>query len=290
MFNEKFVQFGFIQGDGGLGRLKSNEHKGLEINIGRDDGDILPLFGLSKEDVPDRKYYLVGYNDELRELGFSDETLPYRKLPRTFFDWDDTKQLSFLRGLFSANGSALNGYGRISFKGTCNDLIYELKEALLKFDIVSNITTNKAKNIKFSNGNYLCKESYDLNIGRKDSVLLFMDKIGFAQEYKNKKIRDYFDNAKSNKTSAPNVYTTASGKYETIFKINNEEIRKIFDDFDEAVKFRFIKESSKSDLRWSNLLSKESNTFLLDYINPQDGLTTRIEVDLQGNIIQFKKL
>lgn len=290
MFNNKYVQFGFVQGDGCLGRLKSTDHKGLEINIGKDDDDILPLFDLTRDDVPDRKYYLVGYNNELRELGFSDESLPYRKLPRTFFNWTDTKKLSFLRGLFSANGSALKGYGRISFKSTCRDLIEEIQSALFEFGIISNITTNKAKNIEFLNGDYLCKESYDLNIGRKDSVLLFMDKIGFVQEYKNDKIYEYFNNPKSNKTTAPNVYLAPSGRYEAIFKINNKETRKIFDDFDEAVIFRLVKESEKDDLRWSNLLDKESNTFKSTYINPQDNLQTYIEVSLEGDILQFTKL
>lgn len=192
MHIDKFVQFGFIQGDGGLGRLNSQSHKGLEINIGKDDGDIIPLFGLKKEDIDGRKYYLTGYNDELRELGFSGKQLPERTLPTTFYNWNDIEKLSFLRGLFSANGSALKGYGRISFKSTCYDLISSLKDVLLYFDIYSNITTNKSKIISFSNGDYKCKESYDLNIGRKDSVKLFMDKIGFVQEYKNQKIHDYF--------------------------------------------------------------------------------------------------
>lgn len=187
MFNNKYIRFGFIQGDGGLGRLSSHSHLGLEVNIGVDDNDVLPIFGLTRDDISGRKFYFVGHNDEMLELGFSSETLPYRAMPKTFPSWSNIEKLSFLRGLFSANGSALKGYGRISFKGTCKQLIDELQSALLEFGIISNITTNKAKNIEFSNGNYLCRESYDLNIGRKDSVLLFMDKIGFVQKYKNEK-------------------------------------------------------------------------------------------------------
>lgn len=290
MFNNKYVQFGFIQGDGGLSRLRSHSHLGLEVNIGVDDDDVLPIFGLTRENIAGRKFYFVGHNDEMLRLGFSSETLPYRTMPKTFSEWDNLYKLSFLRGLFSANGSALNGYGRISFKSTCRELINELQCVLSEFGIASNVTTNKAKNIKFSNGDYLCKESYDLNIGRKESVLLFMDKVGFVQEYKNEKIYEYFNNPKSNKTSAPNVYLTQSGRYETVVKLKGKDVRKIFDNFDEAVKFRFIKESEKDDLRWSNLLDKESNTFKFSYLNPQDNLQTYIEVDLSGNILQFNKL
>lgn len=188
----RFVQYGFIQGDGALGRLKSETHKGLELNIGKYDADILPLFGLSVEDVSDRKYYINGFNDDLRMLGFSSEKLPNRSFPTTFDNWSDIEKLSFLRGLFSANGSALRGYGRISFKSTCYELIIELKTILEYFDIYPYITTNKSKKVKFSNGEYLCKESYDLNIRKIDSVKKFMDKIGFVHKYKNDKIYDYF--------------------------------------------------------------------------------------------------
>ena len=290
MHIEKFVQFGFIQGDGGLGRLNSTYHNGLEINIGKDDEDIIPLFGLNKKDIVKRKYYLVGYNDELRELGFSSKQLPERIFPTTFNNWSDEEKLSFLRGLFSANGSALKGYGRISFKATCYNLILEIKDALQHFGIFSNITTNHAKNIEFSNGEYLCKESYDLNINRKDDVKLFMDKIGFVQEYKNKKIHDYFNNPTNHSVGVSNIKRTASNKYEVVVKINGKQRRGIFNTFDDAIRFKMTQEADKKHLKTNKLYNQSTQTIQLTYLSHDDNLTTFIEVSFQGEIIQFKKL
>ena len=59
---------------------------------------------------------------------------------------------------------------------------------LSSLGISSYITTNKRKNVVFSNGEYSCKESYDINIssGRSD----FKRLIGFIQKYKQEKIKE----------------------------------------------------------------------------------------------------
>lgn len=180
----EFVKYGFIQGDGQTGRLRSKEHLGLEINVGKDDGDIAELFN-----VGIGKNYIGGYNETLKELGFSMNSLPDRTLPTTFNNWSSENKLMFLKGLWSANGCIIGKY-RISFKSTCKKLIEELQEVLLSFGIDSYYTTNKPKKVKFSNGTYLCKESYDLNIGRYDSVLEFANKIGFVHKYKQESLRN----------------------------------------------------------------------------------------------------
>jgi ribonucleoside-diphosphate reductase alpha chain len=53
---------------------------------------------------------------------------------------------------------------------------------LSSLGIKSYITTNKEKNIKFSNGNYTTKTSYDLNITSDRKI--FAQTIGFIQKYK----------------------------------------------------------------------------------------------------------
>ena len=57
---------------------------------------------------------------------------------------------------------------------------------LSSIGIRSYITINKSKSVKFQNGVYTCKQSYDLNITRDRD--LFVKNIGFIQDYKNKKI------------------------------------------------------------------------------------------------------
>lgn len=178
--NDKYVKFGFIQGDGELRRLNSKFHQGITVNIGKNDGDIWNLF---KNDNIGEDGYLVGYKQELIDLGFDASILPYRNFPNTYDNWSKENKLAFLSGMFSANGCVVTNY-RVQYKTTNLKLIYQLQEALKEFDIISNYTTNKPKFVKFSNGLYECRESYDLCINRYDSIQKFASLIGFYHEYK----------------------------------------------------------------------------------------------------------
>lgn len=181
----EFVKYGFIQGDGCTGRLNSTTHLGIEVNIGEKDGDIANLFNIKNTG----KNYLGGFNEILKELGFNSSILPNRTLPTTFNNWNSDNKLMFLKGLWSANGSIIKGH-RISFKSTCKELILELSNILQEFGIDSYFTTNKAKEVEFSNGTYLCKESYDLNISKYNAVLKFAENIGFVHNYKQDSLKE----------------------------------------------------------------------------------------------------
>jgi len=180
--NPEHVKLGFLQGDGNLTRLDSDTHKGLEVNIGSDDEDIFNLFGVNGDG---RSFYINGYNDELKKLGFSATPLPERVLPSTYPEWGHAKKAGFLSGLYSANGCVVKNGGRIAFKSTCKELVEQVKVSLKDdFDIESYITTNKVKQVAFDNGVYECRESYDLNIQQFDSRVKFYEEIGFYHLYK----------------------------------------------------------------------------------------------------------
>lgn len=183
--NLEMLMLGFIQGDGGLSRLKSKEHLGMEVNLGKKDGDVRKLFEPYAKSKPnDRKLYVVGFNDKLRGLGFSDETLPTREFPKTYDSWSLHDKGSFLNGCYSANGSVIKG-ARIAYKTTSKKFAEKLMETLnVDFGIDAYITVNKKKKVTFYNGEYECKESYDINIHRFQSVLKFSEHIGFYHEYK----------------------------------------------------------------------------------------------------------
>ena len=181
----EFVKYGFIQGDGCTGRLDSTAHLGIEVNIGEKDEDIAKLFNVKTTG----KIYLGGFNEILKELGFDSSILPNRTLPTTFYNWSPDNKLMFLKGLWSANGSIIKGH-RISFKSTCKELILELSNVLQEFGIDNYFTTNKAKEVEFSNGIYLCKESYDLNISKYRAVLKFAENIGFVHNYKQDSLKE----------------------------------------------------------------------------------------------------
>ncbi len=184
---ELFVRLGFIQGDGNLSRLKSTTHKGFEINIGKNDDDVLKCFDLKRTKIDQRKFYLNEYFDICKSLEFNVENLPQRTLPKTINTWSGENKLSFLCGLFSANGSIVGNY-RIALKSTCKSLILETQKLLKEFDIDSYYTTNKSKSATFNNGDYVCKESYDLNIGKYYDLIKFYMSIGFIHQYKNDKL------------------------------------------------------------------------------------------------------
>lgn len=184
-FDKEFIKMGFIQGDGNLTRLNSPSHKGIEVNVGIKDGDIRELFSDCKAgENSDRTIYINGYNDILRSLGFSVETLPSRLFPSTYDNWTLTEKASFLHGCYSANGCVVSKY-RIQYKTTCREFADKLVDTLINdFGVFSYITTNKPTKVSFANGDYVCRESYDICIQRYCDIQRFAEKIGFYQYYK----------------------------------------------------------------------------------------------------------
>ena len=204
-YDDEYVKLGFIQGDGVLTRLNSEKHKGLEVCFNEKDSEIAEMFNVECE----TKVYINGYNDTLRTLKFDSSVLPERVLPESFNDWSDYNKKSFLKGLFSANGSMLKA-GRVTFKSTCKKLIEQLYDIFTDYGVSVYYTTNKSKPVEFNNGTYICKESYDLNFSSYDSLVWFYNNIGFVQSYKTSILLDRL------KISAPKV--------RSIKTLNNKEI------------------------------------------------------------------
>ena len=194
-YSNLFIKLGFIQGDGNLGRLASQTHKGVGVNLGENDQDVKKLFNVEENGLNSdkRTYYTSEFTDILNKLEFSSKKLPERNLPSTFDTWTEKEQYSFLRGLFSANGSVLgkSGRGRVTLKSTSINLIKSIYDFLTERGFEPYITTNKVHKNKFNNGEYLCKESYDLNIGKYKNKIKFLEEIGFVQEYKRDKLKKY---------------------------------------------------------------------------------------------------
>lgn len=187
--NRAFVA-GFIMGDGLLTRLKSPIHKGLEVCLGEKDQDILNFI---KPIVPDLRNNPTStkpfayYSQEARKIAL-EFNLPSKILPERYLHDPTTFSADFIAGLFSANGSVIEGH-RIALKTTCKKLAEQLKEALAKYQINAYITTNKPHRVKFSNGTYLCKQSYDLNINAFKDVFTFAQQIGFVHTNKREKLK-----------------------------------------------------------------------------------------------------
>lgn len=112
--------------------------------------------------------------------------LPVRIIPHRFYSGGHDKVCGFLRGLYSANGSICGN--RVTLKSTSKILINQAQEMLSSVGIRSYITANKASNVKWKNGTYESKKSYDLNITSDRYV--FMNQIGFIHKYKTEKLSE----------------------------------------------------------------------------------------------------
>lgn len=170
------VMDGFILGDGTVHKASNNLVYGL---FGQDDNDVLVALQdlIVKERIDAFKY---GYEVI---TSITAEELPHtylRKVPSRFRFGSPVKVCGFLRGLYTANGSICGN--RITLKSASKSLIFQVQEMLSSIGISSYYTINKSHIVEFNNGEYECKESYDLNITR--DRYKFATNIGFIQNYK----------------------------------------------------------------------------------------------------------
>ena len=171
------VMDGLVLGDGSVHKASNSL---VYLNIGAKDSDYFtdPIASLITKDRQ------VAFKNGWEVITtISAEELPKtydREIPERFFKGTAGKMQGFLRGLFSANGSICGT--RVTLKQTSIVLIKQVQQMLSALGIASYITTNKSKEILFSNGVYVTKQSYDLNITQDREI--FKKNIGFIQKYK----------------------------------------------------------------------------------------------------------
>lgn len=141
-----------------------------------------------------------------------------RFIPERFVYSSLNKMAGFLKGLFSANGTVIYSpkTKRVQLKATSRAVIEQVQIMLSALGIRSYTTTNKSKDIKFSNGTYTCKESYDINI--TSDIDVFYNSIGFLQKYKSDKLKDIVDNRRPSNRVKVN-YSIYNSQY-----VSSEEV------------------------------------------------------------------
>ena len=181
VINPQDILDGLVIGDGSVHTASNNL---IYLCIGENDQDYFS--SEIKELIGSKRIGIKEYAYEVKT------TIKPEELPLTFdrciperFLYDKNKLVGFLRGLFSANGSVVSN--RITLKTSSRDILEKVQLMLNSIGIKSYYTTNKPSKVKFSNGEYLCKESYDINITTNREK--FVNLIGFIQEYKNQKIK-----------------------------------------------------------------------------------------------------
>ena len=182
-FDEEMVFFGFLFGDGFGG-----DDRGIAVRLDKEKEsevyDLLLRHGCYEQSVlNDRQVVMY-----LSKSRIPDWFQPFRQkaetkyIPKEVFHWPLPKIASFLRGLFEANGS-LNKIGQVSFKTISKQLAKDIQLLLTLFGIPSWIVENKPQKIKWHNGTYTSKRSYNIQIAPR-IAWKFVDLIGFHSGYK----------------------------------------------------------------------------------------------------------
>jgi ribonucleotide reductase alpha subunit len=188
----ELIMDGLVLGDGTVHKASNNL---VYLLIGDNDQDyfeseINHLIKKFRPGLCDRAYEIetsIKFNELVKTFN--------RSIPERFVFSDRRSICSFLRGLYSANGSVVNA--RVTLKQSSFKVIEQVQLMLSSIGIRSYWTKQIGKVTTFKNGDYKCKDSYDLNI-TTDRVKFF-DSIGFIQEYKMDKLTSYINSVKQMK-------------------------------------------------------------------------------------------
>ena len=177
---EGFVLYGFLYGDG----YHAGGGHGISVSLDSekepDIAKLLKRYGFHQQNCG--KFYI-----NRKKLPFS-ITIPNthkKTIPQEILTGSPENLAAFLCGLYTANGCVTANGKRISYKTTSKRLAKEIQIALSLFGIHSYITVNKKRRVTFTNGDYTCAESYDVNIASQDSREKFFRFIGFYDNRKN---------------------------------------------------------------------------------------------------------
>lgn len=180
-FDNDIIMDGLVIGDGMVHKASNNL---IVLCIGKNDTDYFDS---------EIKDYIIRHRPGIKncayevKTGVKPEELKRKheiEIPERYMRGTKKEIRSLLRGLYSANGSVVSN--RITYKTASKKLCEQIQLLLSAIGINSYYTANKPRRVKFRNGEYECKESYDVNISYDRDK--FVSRIGFIQSYKNDKI------------------------------------------------------------------------------------------------------
>lgn len=172
---------GLVFGDGTVHKASGNL---ICLIIGRDDQSYHGS-SVAKHLIRPRKVG-PGYWEVETTLVAEELPLTYdRRVPERFLTGSSDKVRGFLRGLYSANGCVIDR-GRVVLKASSIHVIESVQQMLSSVGIRSYYTVNKSGVVCHKNGDYLSRQSYDLNV--TTDRRRFAELIGFLQPYKTEKL------------------------------------------------------------------------------------------------------
>jgi hypothetical protein len=169
----QYVMDGLVQGDGSV--FKNRTPHTVYLNIGKHDQDYFN--SEVKHLIVERQPSTHGYGWKVITKMIPEEMphLPERSIPYRYVTNYSQYVCSFLRGLFTANGTSSGGSPGL--RSTNYKLIRQAQVMLNTVGIRGYIVTSKPRKIKWHNGEYVSKEAYDLDLNY--DRLLFYRFIGF---------------------------------------------------------------------------------------------------------------
>lgn len=177
------IMDGLVMGDGSARLVNGGASRYMILHIGGGDKS---YFDSEVADLIGNKF-----DGEAHRVTttITAEELPVtyrRRVPARYLTADRFTVAAFLRGLYSANGSICGG--RVTLKAASFGVIADVQQMLSVIGIRSYYTTNPAHRVTFANGEYDCRESYDLNITTDRDK--FADMIGFIQPDKIRRLNE----------------------------------------------------------------------------------------------------
>lgn len=188
--NPKAVIAGFLFGDGVFHH--TNTCDTMDVKFSSKDNDVREYIEKHMSNRPTTKHFSsVEMLALYREFGLDECVNSMRTLSTGKVTESDSAIRSFLKGLFSANGSVVGKkHPRVTLKSINVTVISFVQRLFSSMGIRTYITTNKSRKQKFSNGVYQMRESFDLNLAGR-SAQQFLNHIGFIQSYKMEKLKRY---------------------------------------------------------------------------------------------------
>lgn len=175
---------GFLFGDGYL----SGKHQGATVKLSAkrepEMAAMLTRHGFVWQ--PSGSYYRNVQQLDI-DVSFLSKRVFDRELPEDILLGNFDKVVSFLAGLFAANGSC-NRNGQISLKLTNESAARSIQVLLGALSIHASIAMNPAKTVEWENGTFTSRVSYNLQIPTSYGAI-FQTMIGFIAEAKVRNLR-----------------------------------------------------------------------------------------------------
>lgn len=217
--NQNAVLFGFLFGDGYF----SGRGKGLSVKLDETKeprvADMLKSFGFHMQDSG---AFYTSLSEICPSILCQSESEMIRQIcqDKSLPEWLMTSEASyvasFLRGLFAANGCVIGSH-RVALKTTSRNLVEQIQILLSLFGIKAYFTTNRPSEIKWSNGDYISKESFDLNIADVTSLIRFSTYIGFLEKLKSDRLSAIISIRKSSNCKMPTVVSVEDAGEKEVF-------------------------------------------------------------------------